>query len=316
MQINIHALNEQATIEQVIQQIPREITGVSNIRIVVVDDGSTDRTSERGRNAGAEILPLGRNRGLGRAFQAGVSDAIEHDMDVLVTIDGDGQFDAGLIGELISPVVTGKADMATCSRFKDPAVVPKMPWIKRMGNHMVASLVSNIARQVFCDVSCGFRAYNRECLLRLNLMGRFTYTHEVILELAFKGMHIVEVPLPVRGVRAHGKSRIASNVLAYGLRTTRIILGTLLNHRPHFFFGILSAVSLLFGILALVGGSITWFTEETFIKALMLSGGFFLGMSVLLLLFGLQARVVYRNQFLLENILYELRVRRRPEKPQ
>jgi glycosyltransferase involved in cell wall biosynthesis len=311
LQVVIFAFNEEPTIEAVIRAVPRELDGVDEVRVTVIDDGSTDRTAEVARAAGAAVVSHGRNRGLGWAFQSGVREALAHDADILVTVDGDGQFDPQQIPELIAPILAGRAEMTTCSRFMDSALTPRMPRIKALGNHWVASLVSSLTGRRFFDVSCGYRAYNRECLITLNLMGRFTYTHEAIMEVTFKGLRVEEVPLPVQGVRSHGKSRIASSVLGYGWRTLRIMLGTLLNHRPHHLFGVAALLSLVVGVVLSILGSLTWFTSGTFIKALMLTGGFFLGLSVVLALFGLQARAIRRNQFLLESLLYELRTRSR-----
>ncbi|MFQ5806008.1 MAG: glycosyltransferase family 2 protein [Phycisphaerae bacterium] len=311
LQVVIFALNEEPTIEAVVRGVPGEIEGVDEIAVTLIDDGFTDRTAELARAAGAPVVSHGRNRGLGWAFQTGVREALEHDADIMVTVDGDGQFDARQIPDLIGPILAGKADMTTCSRFIDSEPTPRMPRIRVLGNAWVASLVSSLTRQRFFDVSCGYRAYNRECLITLNLMGRFTHTHEAIMEVTFKGLRVEEVPLPVQGVRSYGKSRIAPNVVSYGWRTLRIMLGTLLNHRPHHLFGVAALLSLALAVLLSVLGSLTWFTKGTFIKAFMLTGGFFLGLSVVLALFGLQARAIRRNQFLLESLLYELRARTR-----
>jgi len=314
LHVVIFAFNEELTIEAVIRGVPRAIEGVDEVGVTVIDDGSTDRTAETARATGAHVVSHGRNRGLGWAFQSAVREALQRDADIMVTVDGDGQFNTQQIPELIEPILAGRAEMTTCSRFIDSSLTPRMPWIKVQGNRWVASLVSSLTRQRFFDVSCGYRAYNRECLITLNLMGRFTYTHEAIMEVTFKGLRVEEVPLPVQGVRLHGKSRIASNVFTYAWRTLRIMLGTLLNHRPHHLFGAAALLSLVVGITLSVLGSLTWFTTGTFIKALMLTGGFFLGLSVVLTLFGLQARAIRRNQFLLESLLYEMRIRSRRER--
>jgi glycosyltransferase involved in cell wall biosynthesis len=311
VQVAIFAWDEEATIADVIAAVPRAVRGVDDMRIAVIDDGSRDQTAALARAAGAHVISHGCNRGLGAAFRSAATEALRSDADVLVTIDGDGQFDARQIPQLIEPLLAGHADMTTCSRFKDPALVPEMPRLKLWGNHRVAGLVSNLTGRRFYDVSCGFRAYSRECLERLNLMGRFTYTHEAIMELVFKRFRVHEVPLAVRGVRSHGRSRVASNLLKYAYRTSRIMIGTLLNHRPHWLFGGLAAACFVLGLLCAIGGSVTWFMQDTFIKSLMLISGFLFGLSVLLVLFGLLARVTYRNHFLLESILYELRVQTR-----
>ncbi len=308
LQVNIFALNEDKTIADVIYAVPRDIPGIDRVRIMVIDDGSTDRTAELAEEAGAEVCRHGYNRGLGAAFASALKTSLAGDADIMLTVDGDGQFDVGQIPDLIAPILDGHADMVTCSRFLDPNLLPDMPVVKQWGNHVVAGMVSSMTGVRLKDVSCGFRAYNRECMVRLNLMGRFTYTHEAIMELVFKGFRVSEVPLAVRGVREFGQSRVASNVFRYGWRTLRIMIGTLLNHRPHHVFSALAAVSAVGGVALAIFGWIPFLMTGSFIKWAMFSGGFLLALAVLLCLFGLQARTMHRTQFLLENLLYEQRL--------
>jgi hypothetical protein len=114
----------------------------------------------------------------------------------------------------------------------------------------MSALISRLAGLRLWDVSCGYRCYNRTSALRLHLLGRFTYSQEVILNLAFKGMRIVEVPLRVRGVREVGQSRLARNLWRYAWHTTKIILRAYRDYHPMRFFGALSA-SLFLPALAL-----------------------------------------------------------------
>jgi glycosyltransferase involved in cell wall biosynthesis len=286
---------------------------VDSIVITVIDDGSSDDTARLARVAGANVIAHSENLGLGTAFRSGLRSAIENNADIMVTVDGDGQFDTRQIPQLVQPILDGRCDLSLCSRFKDPALLPAMPRSKVIGNNIVAKLVSRMTGKRFYDVSCGFRAYNEACMVRLNLMGMFTYTHEVIMELVFQGLRAHEVPLPVRGVRSHSESRIASNLVRYGVQTSRIMLSTLLSHRPHVLFGVLAAMSTVLGLLLVALGSVTYFTANTFIKVLVLPGAFMLALAVALLLFGLQARVLYRNHFLLQNILAEMRTRDRKD---
>jgi len=206
------ALNEAATIQGVIARIPRTIPGVDRVEVLVVDDGSTDDTAALSRAAGASVISHGRNRGVGAAMQTGLDEAVRRQVSFAVNIDSDGQFAPEDIPTLLRPLIEGKTDFATASRFKDPKLVPVMPRVKRIGNWGMARMVSSIVGQHFDDVSCGFRAYTREALLQLVLSGAFTYTQEMLLVLGQKGLRMLEVPMVVRGVREHGKSRVASNL--------------------------------------------------------------------------------------------------------
>ena len=119
--VGIPAYNEAATIAKVIGSIPRQLDGVARVDVAVVDDGSTDDTSELAKSAGARVLRHDRNRGVGVAFQSLVRHALEVRADALVTIDGDGKFNADDIPKLLEPILDGRAVVCTASRFLDPA---------------------------------------------------------------------------------------------------------------------------------------------------------------------------------------------------
>lgn len=226
------ALNEAVTIQQVIARVPKEIPGIDEVQVLVVDDGSTDETVRLSQEAGAIVVSHGRNRGVGAAMQTGLDEAVRRGVDYAVNIDSDGQFKPEDIPKLLAPVMSGAADFATASRFLDPKLVPTMPKTKRFGNWGMSLLISTIIGQRFHDVSCGFRCYSRECMLNLMLTGAFTYTQESFLLISSKGFRIVEIPMEVRGVREHGESRVASNLFRYASRTSRIILTWVRDYSP------------------------------------------------------------------------------------
>ena len=228
----IPCLDEEKTVRRVVEAVPNEITGVSEIQVLVMDDGSTDATAELASEAGAEVVRHGSNLGLGVTFREAVGIALSKRVDIMVHIDGDGQFEAADIPELVAPVVDGRADMVTASRFLDPSLEPDMPSVKRWGNRGVAMIVGLLTGERFRDVSCGFRVFSREALLRMNLFGGFTYTQECFLDLIFKGMRIVEVPVAVRGVREFGQSRMASSIPRYAIQSLKIMLRAFISYRP------------------------------------------------------------------------------------
>ncbi|MCH8054443.1 MAG: glycosyltransferase family 2 protein [Planctomycetes bacterium] len=262
MTIIIPALNEEATIADVVQRVPREIEGIAGIEIVVIDDGSTDRTAELARQVGAEVVSHAVNRGVGAAFATGVRTALEHKAEIVVNMDGDGQFDPADLPKLLEPILFAGADFVSCTRFANPEFMPEMPPIKKWGNAVMTRLINRLAwGSNFTDVSCGFRAYTRDTLLRLNLMADYTYTQETFLNLAAQRINMAEVPLQILGTRPHGKSRVAGSITKYVLHTVPIIFRTLRDLRPLLFFGgIALAVSaketsfvlpIIFGVWAL-----------------------------------------------------------------
>jgi glycosyltransferase involved in cell wall biosynthesis len=307
--IGIPALNEAASIGAVIAALPRSLPGVRRVAVVVVDDGSTDDTGAIARAQGASVIRHRRTLGLGRAFQSILRHAVESGADVLVTLDADGQFDPADIPALVESVLVGHADVCTASRFADPTLVPAMPAVKRWGNDRVAALVSQLSGREFRDVSCGFRAYSRDALLRLTVHGTFTYTHETLLDLTAKGLTIGEVPLRVRGERQHGQSRIASSVLRYALHTSSIMVRFYRDHEP---IGVCVALAIPPAATAL--GLIAVSLREVMLTGYWLkwaafSGGALLAVSAALVFFGFMADIasgLRRNQ---EEILYWLRRR-------
>src|SRR5215218_1497256 len=122
--VTIPALNEENTIAQVVTGVPRKIPGVSEVEVIVVNDGSTDRTAERAAEAGAIVVTLHNRPGLGKVFGTGFERAMRRGADIIVNIDGDGQFDPSDIDKLVKPILDGEADFVTCSRFADRDLWP------------------------------------------------------------------------------------------------------------------------------------------------------------------------------------------------
>lgn len=303
------ALNEAATIQSVLRRVPRSIEGIQAVELLVVDDGSTDETVALSRAAGASVISHGKNRGVGAAMQTGLDEAVRRQVDFAVNIDSDGQFAPEDIPKLLAPLVSGATDFATASRFKDPKLVPVMPLVKRFGNWGMARVVSSIVGQRFDDVSCGFRAYTREALLQLVLSGAFTYTQEMLLVLGQKGMRMLEVPMVVRGVREHGKSRVASNLFRYGYRTSMIIFSCVRDFSPGSFF---NAAAL--GLVVAALGFFTFFVVHRIVAGMFtphiwagFTSAFLFGLAFMIFSLGQVAAMVARIRRIQDRELYLLR---------
>lgn len=309
----IPALNEEATLGKVMTQI-REVrlpAPVDACALVVVDDGSTDRTAEIAAELGAAVVQHPRNRGVGRAFHSGLEKALALGADVVVNIDADGQFNPADIPQLIGPIIQGRADFCTASRFKDPALEPEMPPVKRWGNRQMSRLVSAIVGRRFDDVSCGFRAYSRETALRLNLWGEFTYTQETLILLCARGLQIEEIPLRVRGVREVGESRVARNLWTYARRSSAIIFHAYRDFWPMRFFGILGALALVPGLGCLSILALHWLRTGRFSPHIWagFTGGSFVFLALACFLTGLLGSMLRRIRLNQEEMLYYLKSR-------
>lgn len=297
------ALNEEKTIGDVLDKILNLEFDNAVIDAVVVDDGSEDATARIALAKGAKVISHGRNRGVGAAFRSGVQEAVLQGADLLVNIDSDGQFDPRYIPDLVKPIIEGNADFVTASRFIDGNNV-RMPAIKKWGNHQIARLVSSLTGQRICDVSCGFRAYSKRALLNLNLIGDFTYTHETILTLAFKGFNIMEVPVPVRGTRKFGKSRVANNIFRYALQATMIILRSFRDHKPMLLFGVPGIILAIVGF-ALLGLFLTWSTlrGEWFPKSAAFTSAFCILSAIVFFLIALITDMFTRIRVQIDNLM-------------
>jgi len=332
--VTIPAQNEEKTIGEVIDRIPRDIPGITEIEVIVMNDGSTDHTAEIAERAGAIVVNLVGRPGLGSVFRAGLERAMRRGADVIVNIDGDMQFNPADIKTLVVPLLEDRADFVTCTRFADPELRPEMPAVKYHGNRMVTRIINWVCGGTsFTDVSCGFRAFNREAAYRMTLFGRFTYTQECFIDLFSKGMRIVEVPLRVRGVREHGKSRVASNLWKYATSSLPIILRAMRDIQPMKFFGGISAILGLIG--AVTGGFVAvWYLIGDYEKiggarilvhktspftSLITVSGVFFTLAFLLFALALLADMLGRHRRITEELLYLARRRiystRRPRAP-
>ena len=301
------ALNEEKGLSGVIKDLPKKIEGIDEIKTLVVDDGSTDRTAEIARKNGADVISHGTNKGVGSAFHSAVDYALDNRVDILVSIDADRQFNSKQIPEIIQPILKNKADMVTGDRFHS-GMPENMSKTKYWGNKQMSRLISLLSGKKFRDVSCGFRAYGREALLKLNLFGQFTYTQETIMDMVFKGMRVIEFPIDIVYFKER-KSRVASSILKYMFRTLKIIVRTVRDYKPMIFFGGMGAAMLLMGVGFEAFLFYHYFTQGSFspYKSVGFIGLGFLIFGLLLMIVGLLADMFNRVRINQEKIIYELK---------
>jgi len=292
----IPAYNEEKDIEKAVLSVPRKIMGISKVDVLVVNDGSNDKTVEMALNGGADkVVSHKRNMGVGAAFMTGIRNTIMMNADLVVTIDADSQFDANQIPELLVPIQNNQADVVIGSRFLEGA--PKnIPKIKLFGNKIFSGLMSWLTGQKFSDTQTGFRAYSREALLNISVVNNFTYTQEVLIDLKFKGMRIEEIPVSVTYDEKR-KSRVVKNVFSYSIRAIAIITRTLVYHRPIVAFTIFGLILFGGGILAKL--LTIW---EIFSVNTSLSTGFII-LGTVSFMMGILASVIFKRQAFIERDL-------------
>ena len=290
--ILVPAYNEEELIGQTIMQIPRKILGVSKVEVLVVDDGSTDKTVDIALNAGIDkIVSHNQNLGVGASFMTGVRNAISMNADILVTLDADSQFNSKQIPELILPIMKKQLDVVIGSRFLRKT--PSMPKIKMIGNKIFAKIVSLVISQKLSDTQTGFRAYSKEILLLVSVVNEFTYTQEVLIDLKFKGARIGEIPVDVK-YDDKRKSRVVKNIFNYSVNALSIILKSFITHRPLMAFGLLGIFLCGSGVL----GKVLRFYDIFHVSSDLLNGLIILGIVSFML--GLFANVVFKRQIFTE----------------
>lgn len=308
----IPAYNEEQTIVDVINKIPKKLLGVDEIITMIVDDGSTDNTAAVAIAAGAIVVSHNYNQGVGGAFKSGLNKALEEGADILVNIDADGQFSPQEIPLMIEPILSGDTEFVVGDRFtqNDGSInkPDKMPSIKYWGNKQMSRLISMLTGQNFADVSCGFRAYSREAMLRLNLTGRFTYTQETFLDLANKDVAITSVPIHVTYFSGR-KSRVAKNIGRYFYRTINIILRAYRDYRPLRFFIGLSIFPFVIGSACGMFTLVYYLNTGKFTpyKSVGLIGIYLVSVAIILWIVGILADMFVRLRLNQEHILYFLK---------
>jgi glycosyltransferase involved in cell wall biosynthesis len=192
--VQIPCLNEEETLPLVLESIPRSIKGVDNLEILIIDDGSTDKTIEVAKKYGVKhFVHHRRTMGLARSFTDGVDYALAHGADIVVNTDGDNQYPQERIGDLIEPIVDGRADIVIADRQTQD--IAHFSWSKKLLQRLGSRVVNYVAGTDLPDAVSGFRAYSKDSLMMLNIVSRFSYTTETIIQAGVKKLEIASVPI-------------------------------------------------------------------------------------------------------------------------
>ena len=259
--------NEAKTIEELIARIPKKIDGIDSIEIIVVNDGSTDKTAELAKKAGALVFGGGSSKGLAFRFREVVNIVLKRDIDIMVNVDGDLQFSPEDIPHFVAPIVSDEADFVAADRFTDPQTGAQrkpinMPAVKYYGNKVGAWVVGTLSDEKFRDVTCGFRAYNQNALYSLNINGTHTYTQESFQLLAARKMRIKALPVDVKYFKDR-KSRVVTSVPKYIVLSIINILRAFRDFAPLRFFFLIGLVPFILGILCLLFLGIYWLGTDS-----------------------------------------------------
>ena len=247
--IQVPCLNEAETLPLVFARMPKEIPGIDQIEYLVIDDGCTDDTVEVARRLGVRhFVHHTRNMGLGQSFQDGALKALEMGADILVNTDGDNQYPSERIADLVAPIVHKMADIVVADRQTHTIehFSPVKKKLQKIGSHVV-----NIAASTeLPDAASGFRAYSRESLIKLNLVTKFSYCMETIIQAGNKRMRIVSIPVDTNPKTR--ESRLFRSTPEHVVRSAATILRAYVMYRPLILFFWLGAGLFALGLVPFI----------------------------------------------------------------
>jgi glycosyltransferase involved in cell wall biosynthesis len=247
--IQIPAWNEERHLPETLAGLPSSIGGFDQVEVLVIDDGSDDRTAELAREAGAEVVRMPVHRGLAVAFSAGLRAALERGADIIVNTDADNQYDARDIPTLVRPILDGSAEMVIGDR--QVATLGHFSPLKRLLQKLGSWVVRRLSGTSVRDATSGFRAISRAAALRLHVFTRFTYTLETILQAGEAGMSVVSVPVGVHpGERR--PSRLFHSDVGYVVRSLASMARIVTLYNPLRIFLMLGGVPVVLGVALLV----------------------------------------------------------------
>lgn len=304
--------DEAQTIGELLDRMPKKIDGIDEIQTLVLSDGSKDDTAAIAKEHGAIVIDGASQKRLAFRFNQAIEKVLELGADVAVNIDGDLQFSPEDIPSMVQPILHENVDFVAADRFTNPETGarerPKnMPVGKYLANRVGTWIVSNMTGEKFRDVTCGFRAYNRDAMFALNTNSQYTYTQESFQLLALKKMEIKAIPTRVKYFPDR-KSRVVTSFFGFMANSAMNILRAYRDFAPLKFFGALSFVNFVLGFVSLAFLAAHWVRvgELSPYKSVGFAGLFFIGISIILGITALLAdmfdRILSNQEKLIERI--------------
>jgi len=303
--IQVPCYNEEKTLPVTLSDLPREVPGVDVVEWLVVDDGSSDHTAEVAKaNAADHVVCLPRNQGLAKAFMAGLEASIMAGADIIVNTDGDNQYRADCIPDLIRPILEGKAEIVVGVRPIDQIehFSPTKKFLQRLGSWAVG-LASNTD---IPDAPSGFRAISRKAAMQLNVFNEYTHTLETIIQAGQKSMAITSIPVRIN--EDLRRSRLVKSTPSYIKRSIVTIVRIFVVYKPFTFFATIGVI--LFALGMLIGIRFLYFyfsgSGSGHIQSLILAS-ILIGIGFQTIMVAFIADLLSVNRKLLEELQYKSR---------
>ncbi len=303
--IQIPCFNEAETLPHTLALLPRQIEGVDQVEVLVIDDGSSDGTVAAARAAGADhVLSLPHHSGLAMAFAAGLDACLRLGADLIVNTDADNQYEAGDIPKLVAPILRGEAELVVGDRG-----VLTNAWFSPLKRRLQAwgsRVVSRAAGLDIPDATSGFRAMTRRMAMRTLVLSEYSYTLETLIQAG--NLHARVVSVPIQTNPPHRPSRLMRGVGDYLLHSSVTIVRSYTMYRPLRVFTYVGTVLFLLGAVLLIRFLVFFFQGEgsghvqsMIVSAVLLISGFQTW------LIGLVADLISKNRKIMEEILFRLR---------
>lgn len=304
--VQIPCYNEEKTLSQTIRDIPRQIEGISEVEILIIDDGSIDNTIDVARDNGVDhIVKNISNRGLAKTFYTGMDACLRLGADIIVNTDGDNQYKGEDIPKLIEPILKQKADMVIGDRQTDK--IPHFSFLKKRMQNIGSFVVRKLSGTRVRDTVSGFRSFSRETALQLNIVSTFSYTIETLIQAGKKQLTVASVP--VRTNPKNRESRLFINIPHFLERSISTIIRIYTMFQPLKIFVIIGSFFIAGGMIPSIrfiyfylNGTSTGHVQSLILAAIL----FIIGFQVYMI--GLLADVIGFNRKLIEETL--LRVKR------
>lgn len=298
--IQIPCYNEEKTLPIALAALPRTIDGIDQIEILIIDDGSTDNTLAVARQAGVDhIVRFPQNRGLAKAFMAGIDKSLAVGADIIVNTDADNQYEANDIPVLLAPILDGTADFVVGER--PISEIKHFTPLKKILQKLGSWVVRVASKTDIPDAPSGFRAISREAAKRLHVFSEYTYTLETIIQTGQRGFAVASVP--VRTNADLRTSRLVKSIRSYVVRSMSTIIRVFMTYKPFRFFAVPGFTFFIAGFL--IGLRFLYFYAigegDGHIQSVILSG-ILLTTGFLMSVIGLVADLISVNRKLLEEI--------------